>query len=123
MPISYTFIMIRSAGAEFPPEYSDSNVIVKTQCVNQMWLSGNCRASLVVSVSSQTQLTRLTQSSLQQPLEHDTVVAVYLYVLLLVYLSVSLSLLLILIPENSAYYLTCPLDTYQSQNVRLEQQL
>jgi len=33
MPISYTFIMIRSAGIKFPSEYSDSNLIVKTQCV------------------------------------------------------------------------------------------
>jgi len=30
MPISYTVIMIRTAGAEFPPEYSDRNLIVKT---------------------------------------------------------------------------------------------
>jgi len=52
MPVSYTVIMIRSAGAKFPPEYSDSNLMVKTQCVKQMWLSGNCRAPLVVSVSS-----------------------------------------------------------------------
>jgi len=54
MPISYTVIMIRSAGANFPPEYSDRNLIVKTQCVKQMWLSGNSRASAVVSVSSKT---------------------------------------------------------------------
>ena len=32
MPISYTFIMIRSAGAKFPPEYSDRKLIVKTVC-------------------------------------------------------------------------------------------
>ena len=32
MPISYMIIMIRSAGANFPPEYSDSNLIVKTVC-------------------------------------------------------------------------------------------
>jgi hypothetical protein len=31
MPISYT-IMIRSAGAKFPPEYSDRNLIGKTVC-------------------------------------------------------------------------------------------
>jgi len=54
MPISYTVMMIRSAGAKFPPEHSDSNLIVKTQCAKQMWLSGNCRASAVVSVSSKT---------------------------------------------------------------------
>ena len=53
-PISYTLIMIRSAEAKFPPDYSDRNVIVKTQCVKKMWLSGNCRASPVVSVSSKT---------------------------------------------------------------------
>ena len=35
-------------------------------------------------------------SSLQQPLQHSTVVAVFLYVLLLLYLSLSLSLILIL---------------------------
>jgi len=105
MPISYRIIMIRTAGAKFPPEYSDRNLIVKTQCVKQMWLSGNCRASLVVCVSSQTQLARLIQSLLQQPLQYGTVVAVFLYVLLLVYLSV------ILIPQKLAYYLTCPLDT------------
>ena len=34
MPISYTVIMIRSAGAKFHPEYSDRNLIVKTQCVS-----------------------------------------------------------------------------------------
>ena len=33
MPIGYTVIMIRPEGAEFPPEYSDRNLIVKTQCV------------------------------------------------------------------------------------------
>ena len=86
-----------------------------------MWLSGNCRASLVVSVSSKTRLTQLIQSSPQHPLQRGTVVAVFLYVLLLLYLSLFLSL--ILFPQNSAYYLTFPLDTYQSQNVCLEQQL
>jgi len=121
MPISYTIIMIRSAEAKFPQEYSDSSLIVKTQCVNQVWLSGNCRASLVVSVSSKIWLTRLIQSSLQHPLHHGTVVAAFLYVLLLLYLSLSSSL--ILFPQNSFYYLTFPLDTYQSQNVHLEQQL
>jgi len=35
MPISYT-IMIRSAGAKFPPEYSDRNLIVKTVCDRDM---------------------------------------------------------------------------------------
>ena len=35
MPVSYTFIMIRSAGAKFPPEYSDRNLIVKTQCMQK----------------------------------------------------------------------------------------
>jgi len=54
MPISYTVIMIRSAGAKFLPEYSDRNLIGKTLCMKQMWLSGNCRASLVVSVISKT---------------------------------------------------------------------
>jgi len=86
-----------------------------------MWLSGNCRASLVVYVSSKTQLTRLMQSSLQHPLQRGKVVAVFMYVLLLLYLSLSLSL--ILFTQNSAYYRTFPLDTYQSQNVCLEQQL
>ena len=76
MPISYRIIMIRTAGAKFPPEYSDSSLIVKTWCVKQMWLSGNCRASLVVYVSSKTQLTRLMQSSLRHPLQRGTVVAV-----------------------------------------------
>jgi len=32
MPIGYTDIMIRSAGAKFPPEYTDNNLIVKTVC-------------------------------------------------------------------------------------------
>jgi len=103
MPISYTIIMIRSAGAKFPPEYSDMNVIVETQCVKQMCLSGNCRASLVVSVSSKTRMSQLIQSQLQQPLQHCTVVAVFLYVL-------SLPLSLTLIPQKSAYYLTFPHD-------------
>jgi len=76
MPISYT-IIISSAGGKFLPIYSDRNLIVKTQCVKQMSLSGNCRASPVVSVSSKTRLTQLIQSSLQ----HGTVVAVFLYVL------------------------------------------
>jgi len=117
MPTSYTVIMIRSTGAKFPPEYSGSYLIVETRCVKQLWLSGNCRASLVVSLSSKTRLTWLIQSSLQHPLQCGTVVAVFLYVLLLLYLSLSLSL--ILFPQNSAY-LTFPLDTYQSQNVCLE---
>jgi hypothetical protein len=105
MPISYTFTVIRSAGAKFPPEYTDSNPIMKTQCVKQMWLSGSCRASAVVSVSSKTQLAQLIQSSLQ----HSTAVAVLLYVLLLLYLSLSMSV--ILIPQKSAHYLTFPLAT------------
>ena len=86
---------------------------MKTLCVIQMCLSGKCRASLVVSVSSKTLLAQIIQSSLQQPLEHGTVVAVFLYVLLLVYLSVSLSL--ILIPQKSAYYLTFSLDSEVSE--------
>ena len=32
MPTIYTIIMIRSAGAKFPPEHSDRNLIVKTVC-------------------------------------------------------------------------------------------
>ena len=52
--ISYTVIMIRSAEVKFPPEYSDRNLIVKPQCMKQMWLSGNFEASVVVSVSSKT---------------------------------------------------------------------
>jgi len=32
MPISYTFIMIRSAGAEFPPEYSRQESDSDTEC-------------------------------------------------------------------------------------------
>ena len=55
-------------------------------------------------VSSKAQLAQLIQS-LQQPLQHGTIVAVVLYVLLLLYLS------LILIPQKLAYYLTFPLDT------------
>ncbi len=81
MPISYIVIMIRSAGAKFPPEYSYRNLIVRAQCGIQMWLSGNCRASLVVSVSSKTWLARLIHLSLQQPLEHSTVMVVFLFVL------------------------------------------
>ena len=105
MPISYTVIMLRSAGVKFPPEYSDRNLIVKTRCLKQMWLSGNCRASLVVSVSSKTRPSQLIHSSLQQPLQHSTVVAVFLYVMLLLYQPP------ILIPQKSAYYLLFPLDT------------
>ena len=109
MPISYTFIMIRSAGVEFPPEYTNRNLILKTQCVKQMWLSGSCRASPVVSVINKTRLTWLIHSSLQQPLQHSKVVAAFLCVLLLVYLPLSLSL--ILIPQNLTHYLTFPMDT------------
>jgi len=101
----YPVITVWTAGAKFPPEYSNRNLIVKTRCVKQMWLSGNCKASLFVFVSSKTQLARLIQSSLQQPLQHGTVAAVFLYDLLLLYLS------LIPIPQNSAHYLTFPLDT------------
>jgi hypothetical protein len=75
MNISHTVIMIKSAGAKFPPEYPDGNLIVKTQCVKQMGLSDNCRASLVVSVISKTHLAQLIQS----PLQHSTVVAVFMY--------------------------------------------
>ena len=96
MPIGYTVIMVRSAGAKFPPEYSDRNLVMKTQCVKQGCLRGNGRASPVVSVSSKTRLTQLIQSSLQQPLQHSTVVAVFLYVLLLLYRPLSLSLIHIL---------------------------
>jgi len=79
MPISNTVIMIRSAGANFQSEYSERNLIVKTQCVKQMWLGGNSQASPVVSVSSKTRLTQLIQSSLQQSLQHGTVLA-YIFV-------------------------------------------
>ena len=65
------------------------------------------RASPVISLSGKTQVAQLIKSSLQQPLEHNTVVAVFLYVLLIVCLSLSL----ILIPQKPAYYLTFPLDT------------
>jgi hypothetical protein len=102
MPIGYTVIMIRPEGAEFPPEYSDRNLIVKTVC-------DSCRDSPVVSVISKTQFAQLIQSLLQQPLQHSAVVAVLLYVLLLLYRSLSLSL--IVIPQKSAHYLTFPLDT------------
>ena len=108
MPINYTVIMIRLAGAEFPPECSDRNLIVKTQCVKPMWLSGSCRAYLV-SFSCKLRLARLIYSSRQQPLQHGTVVAVFLYVPLRLYPSLSLSH--ILIPQKLAYYLTFPLDT------------
>ncbi len=59
------------------------NLIVKTQCDTDVahW---QLRASAVVSVSSKTQLAQLIQSSLQQPLEHDTVVVVFLYVRLII---------------------------------------
>jgi len=57
MPISYMIMMIRSAGAKYPPEYADRNLIVK-----HMWLSGSCRASVVVSVNSKTRLAQLIQS-------------------------------------------------------------
>ena len=118
MPISYTIIMIRSAGAKFPPEYSDRNLIMKTQCAKQMWLSTIAQLLWLYHVSSKTWL---IQSSLQQPLQRGTVVDVFLYVLLPFYFSLSLSL--ILIPQKTAYYLIFLLDTPQSQNVRLEQQL
>ncbi len=77
------------------------NLIVKAQCDTDVdqWQFG---ASPVVSVSCKTRLPQLIQSLLQQPLQHGTVVAVFLYVLLLS---------LILIPQKSAYYLTFPLDT------------
>ncbi len=82
MPISYTVLLIRSAGAKFPPEYSDRNLIVKTQCDADV-AQWQLRASAVVSVSSKTQLAQLVQSSVQQPLEYDdTVVVVFLYVCL-----------------------------------------
>jgi len=103
MSITRTVIMVRPAEAKFSPEYIAKNLKVKKQGVKQMWLSGNCRAPPVVSVSSKTRLTRLIQSSLQ----HSTVVAVLLYVLLLLYRSLSP----ILIPQNSAHYPTFPLDT------------
>ena len=72
MPVHYTLIMIKSAGAKFPPEYSDCSLIVKTQCVKPMWLSGNCRASPGVSVISKTWFAWLIQSSLQQPLQQHS---------------------------------------------------
>jgi len=57
MPFSYTVIMIRSAGAKFLLEYLGRSLIMKTQCVKQIWFSGNCRASPVVSVGNTTRLT------------------------------------------------------------------
>ena len=107
MPISYTIIMIRSAGAKFPPEHS--GIWYWRHSVWNRCDSVAVAELLQLYVSSHTWLTWLMQSSLQQPVEHDTVVAVFLYGLLLVYLSLSLSL--ILIPQKAVYYLTCPLDT------------
>ena len=104
MPISYTIIMIKSAGAKFPPEYSDRNLIVKTQFVKEMWLSGSCRTS---PVQDRTHMANPVITATASATH--TVVAVFLYVLLLLYLSLSLSL--ILIPQNLAYCLTFPLDT------------
>ncbi len=118
IPNSYTITMIRSAGAKFPPEYSDRNTIVKTQCVKQTWLSGNCRASPVVSVSSKTQLAQLIQSAPQQPLQHGTVVAVFLYVLLLLYLS----LIVTDLHSTKVSLLSHISPWYLSQNVSFEQQ-
>ena len=118
MPISYTIIMIRSVGANLPPECS--GIWQWKHSVIQMWISGNWEL-LRLYVSSKTRLAWLMQSSLQQCLEYNTIVAVFLNVLLLVYQSLSLSL--ILIPQKSAYYLTFPFDTWQSQIVCLEQQL
>jgi hypothetical protein len=86
-----TILVIRSAGTKFPPKYSDRNLILKTQRVKHMWLLGSYTASAVVSVSSKTQLARLIHSSLQQPLKHSTLVALFLYVLLLLYLSLSIT--------------------------------
>jgi len=93
MAISYTVIMIRSAGAKFPPEYSDRNLIVKTACETDVaqWQLQSFSGCLSVA----RQLAQLIQSSLQQPLQYSTVVAVFLYVLLLIRLSLSLSLILI----------------------------
>ena len=82
------------------------NLIVKTHFESDV-TQWQLRGSLVISVSGKTQLAQLIKSSLQQPLEHITVVAVFLYVLLLVYLSLPL----IFIPQKPAYYLTFPLDT------------
>jgi len=47
---------------------------------------------------------------MQHPVQHSTLVAVCLYVLLLLYLSLSLTATE-LIPQQSAHYLTFPLDT------------
>ena len=60
------------------------NLILKTQCDTDM-AQWQLRASPVVSVSSKTLLT------LQHPLQHSTIMTVFLYVVLLVYLSLSLS--------------------------------
>jgi len=88
MLISYT-ILIRSAGAEFPPEYSDRNLIVKTHCVKQRWLSGNCRASLVVcQLQDMTRMANPFITATASATWH--IVAVLLYVLRLLYLSLIL---------------------------------
>ena len=107
MPISYKFIMIRSAVAQFPPEYSDRNVIVKTVCETE-WLSGKCRASLFVSQEQDTicmtvPVITATASAIQHSSGCITVCpASFIPVL---------SLSLILIPRKSAYYPTFHLYT------------
>jgi len=85
MLISYTILMIRSAGAE----YSDRNLIVKTHRVKQRWLSGNCRASLVVcQLQDTTGMANPFITATASATWH--IVAVLLYVLLLLYLSLIL---------------------------------
>ena len=76
MPISYSH-NDKVSRSKIPSRtfrlQSDSEDAV---CVKQMCLGGNCRASPVVSVSSKTRLAQLIHSSLEQPLQHGTVVAV-----------------------------------------------
>ena len=109
MPISCTGIMITSAGATFLPEYSERNLIVKgdtdvAQCQLHSFSGCICQEHDMSGMANPV-ITRAASATRYI----CGCISVLLYVLLLLYLSPSLSL--ILIPQNSAHYLTFPLDT------------
>ena len=106
MPISYTFIMIRSAGAEFPPKYSDRNVIVKTQCVKhvaqwQLQSFSGCISQEQDTICMTIPVITATASATQHSSGCIAVCPA----------SFKPVLSLILIPQKSAYYPTFLLDT------------
>ena len=122
MPISYMVIMIRSAGANFPTECSDRNLIVKIQCVCETDVAPWQLQSFSGCISHYQDTTHI-----DNPVIAATVSATQHSSGCISVCPASFIPFTVIVTDPhstySAHYLTFPIDTSQSQNVCLEQQL